>query len=341
MILPYAYRPLTAIEVFLPHSRLLGWAVQQNDFKPSRDIPTLAGKVIVVTGGNAGLGLETIFQLASHNPAKIYLAARSEDKANQALQELETRAKDGGFMLPMVSWIKLDLSSLDSIRDCANMILEQENRLDVLVLNAGIMATPTSRTVSGHDLQLGTNHLGHFLLTKLLLPLLETTAALSKIADTCVISVSSEAHHLAGENFLNLVEDHEQLCSSREYVRYGVSKAANILFASELARRYGSKNITSVSLHPGVILTNLYSPSRSSNIFMKLGIPTMASIAFDDVEHGALNQLWCIAKAGTHEIANGRYYTPVGKVRDSNLTTDEQSAARLWAWSEKQVDGMI
>lgn len=341
MVLPYALRPLTAIEVFLPHTRLFSWLVQQNDFQPKRDIPSLEGKVILITGGNAGLGLETVYQLAVHQPAKIYLAARSESKAHDAILQIKNRLQEDGIRFPTIEWLGLDLTDLKSVKQAAEEVLNSENRLDILVLNAGIMATPPSKTASGHDLQLGTNHLGHFYLTKLLLPLLEKTAETSLHSDTSVITVSSEAHHLAGSGFLDLIENHGKLCSASDYTRYGVSKAANILFAAELARRVNPKKITSVSLHPGVIMTNLYSSSKASNPFVRYGLPPVAQLMFDDVEHGALNTLWCIAKSGTSGIENGGYYTPVGKFRNSELTRDKKSAARLWSWSEDQITHLV
>lgn len=337
MVLPYLFHPLTATEVFLPHTRLLSWFVQQSKFEPEKDLPSLEGKIILVTGGNAGLGLETTYQLARHRPAKIYLAARSEAKGREAIVQIQDRLQRDDIRCPDIQWLRLDLSDLKSVRAAADEVLSKEARLDILVLNAGIMATPPSKTVSGHDLQLGTNHLGHFLLTKLLLPLIEETAKASQAGSTSIITLSSEAHHLAGPKFLDLIEEHEKLCAASDYTRYGVSKAANILFASELARRYGSKNITSVSLHPGVIMTNLYSSSKDSSPFVRYGLPPVAQLLFDDVKHGALNTLWCIANSGTSEIQNGGYYTPVGKLRGSELTKDETSALRLWLWSEKQL----
>lgn len=342
MILPYALHPLVAAEIYLPHMRLVSWLTKPNDFKPESDIPSLKGKVIIVTGGNGGLGQETIYQLACHQPRRIYLGARSEQRARKAIEEVQEMIKRRDDTIePTVQWLKLDLSDFESVHRAAVEVLENEKRLDLLILNAGTMTMSPAKSPSGHDLSLATNHLGHFLLLRLLMPLLEQTASNEAEADVRVISVASEAYHIAPPDFMNLIENHEDLCSSSGYTRYGISKAANVLFASEIARRYGAKNIQSMSLHPGLILTDLFSHARDGNFIVRYGLPPIARLVFDDVSHGALNTLWCAGSVQLDKTQNGQYFTPIGKARKTHLTEDRESAERLWSWSEEQLKAYL
>lgn len=338
IVSPYIFRPLTGVEIFLPHARPVSWFSGSTAFQPERDIPSLQGKIIMVTGGNAGLGQETIYQLAQHEPTKIYMAARSAEKAKTAINEIRQwlREKERATV-PDIEYLQLDLADLNSVAEAARQVLACEKRLDILVLNAGIMATPPSKTSSGHDLQLGTNHIGHFLLVKLLMPLLLSTATSIELSDVRVVTVSSEAYNIAPSDFMDLIADHELLCSSSNYTRYGISKAANIVFAAELARRYGPQGVTSVSLHPGVILTQLYDSTRNANFIVRLGLPSFARLMFDDVPRGALGQLFLAAGAKKETLMNGGYYTPVGRRQDVALTNNEGQAGRLWQWSDEQV----
>ncbi|KAK5097386.1 hypothetical protein LTR70_002567 [Exophiala xenobiotica] len=338
IVSPYIFRPLTAAEIFLPHARPVSWLSDSTAFQPERDIPSLQGKVILVTGGNAGLGQETIYQLAQHEPAKLYMCARSVEKARTAINEVHRRCREKDHaMVPDIEYLQLDLADLNCVAEAAKHVLACEKRLDILVLNAGIMATPPSKTSSRHDLQLGTNHIGHFLLAKLLMPMLLSTAASTENSDVRVVTVSSEAYNIAPSDFMDLIEDHDRLCSSSNYTRYGISKAANVLFASELARRHGPQGVTSVSLHPGVILTQLYDSTRNANFIVRLGLPSFARLLFDDVPRGALGQLFLAAGAKKETLMNGGYYTPVGRHQDIALTDNEGQGARLWRWSEEQV----
>ncbi|KAF5015370.1 hypothetical protein F66182_13324, partial [Fusarium sp. NRRL 66182] len=154
-----------------------------HSFRPERDIPNLSGKAILVTGGNTGLGKETILQLARHNPARIYLAARNQRKAESAIQSIKQEllaAKGAGSAAAEavdIQFVQLDLTSFPSIRQAAETFLQNNTRLDILVLNAGVMAEAAVTTPQGHEIQFGTNHIGHFLLTKLFLPTLLKTAS--------------------------------------------------------------------------------------------------------------------------------------------------------------------
>lgn len=208
----------------------------------------------------------------------------------------------------------------------------------MLINNAGVMACPYGTTQEGYETQFGTNHMGHALLTKLLLPTLLETAK-QPGADVRVISLSSMGHHLAPAGGIPF--DQRALEQVNTWRRYGVSKLANILYARELASRY--PQLTSVSVHPGVIFTDLYQSLRL-NFFLKIGIWIYGWLAmvlpghYKDTKGGALNQVWC-ASARKEELKNGAFYTPVGKVNaGSKWARDEGLQKKLWEWTEGELE---
>ncbi|EXJ62980.1 oxidoreductase [Cladophialophora yegresii CBS 114405] len=304
------------------------WPFSSATFVPATSIQGLAGKVILVTGGNNGIGKETVLQLAKHHPRKIYLASRTESKGRDAISSIKSQTSQDLD----IEYLPLDLTSLPSIKQAADHVISHRDRLDILILNAGIMAVPPGKTASGQDIQMGTNHVGHFLLTKLLLPTLQRTAN-EHNADVRVISVSSEAHNMAPN--LDTILSTEKLAATGPWTRYAASKAANIMFAAELARRYPA--LTSVSLHPGVIKTDLYLPNAETNALVRWGARIVGPVLFGTVETGALNQLWAAAGAKKEELVNGEYYTPVGKHRTNKWSTDAGAGRKLWEWTEKEL----
>ena len=334
----YILRPKVFFQVYLTKM----WPFN-TPFTPDTDIPSLAGKVIIVTGGNAGLGKESILQLAKHNPHHIYMASRSSSKALTAIAEIKSQLPKETLTTTTISHLPLDLSSFQSIKTATQLFTSHSPRLDLLILNAGIMATPPSLSPTGHDLQLATNHLGHFLLTKLLLPTLQKTASSSSSADVRIISLSSEANNMSPSLQTIMSTD---LPTLGPWARYGASKAANILFAAEFARRY-SPAITAVSLHPGLIRTQLYEPSGStSNFFVRSAINLLGPLVFVDVRRGAWNQLW----AATANVADGEgvkigdgvesggYYTPVGRLQRGNKWAEDVAGGKMfWEWTEKEL----
>ncbi|KAL5341404.1 hypothetical protein BJX70DRAFT_51071 [Aspergillus crustosus] len=296
-------------------------------FRPDRDIPDLSGKVVLVTGGNTGLGKETIRQIIQHNPAQVFLAARSEDKAQNAISELKAATPDA-----KITWLPLDLSSTKSVQDAAEEFKSLASRLDVLILNAGVMSLPPGETDLGHEIQLGTNHTGHFLLTEFLLPTLLKTAS-EPGSDVRVISLSSIGHNLAPA--FETILDQPELKKCNTHARYGASKAANILFAAELARRHPS--LTAVSVHPGIIGTDLYGPVGKGNPIAALGAKVLGFVG-TQVQEGAANQLWAAVGAKKEELVNGAYYVPVGNGKTHNqYVVDEEMGRRLWEWSEAEL----
>ena len=205
------------------------------------------------------------------------------------------------------------------------------------MLNAGIMAVPAATTKEGYEIQFGTNHVGHALLTKLLLPTLLKTAALPG-ADVRVVALSSFGHMMAsGIMFDGLKSEKGGLATG--LTRYAQSKLANILFVRELHKRFGEKGITAASVHPGVVKTELYRTMFGSGF----GVGNLTKMLYTSVPDGAKNQLWAATAKkgdGAKEVKGGVYYTPVG-VPDqcTNVSKDPELAAKLWDWTEKELEG--
>ncbi|KAL8721896.1 MAG: hypothetical protein Q9225_001532 [Loekoesia sp. 1 TL-2023] len=297
-------------------------------FTPDKDIPDLTGKVILVTGGNTGLGKEAVLQLAKHNPSCIFLAARTPSKGEAAIAEIKKAVPSAN-----ISYLKLDLCSFKSIAAAAQEFKSKSPRLDILMNNAGVMATPPTETEEGYELQFGTNHIGHALLVKELLPTLLSTAE-EEGSDVRIVNLSSIGHNFAPRS-QGLILDMAKLKEYGPWPRYGQSKLANILFTKELAKRYPS--ITSVAVHPGFIVTDLYGPSLGSNMLMRYGLKVVEPFFMANVPTGTLNQLWA-AVGRKSEVVSGNYYTPVAKSSSGSSWAQKSDLAReLWDWTEKEL----
>jgi NAD(P)-dependent dehydrogenase (short-subunit alcohol dehydrogenase family) len=294
-----------------------GWAVQ--------DIPDQSGRAAVVTGANSGLGLVTARELARAG-ARVVLACRTLDRGHAAVDEVRAAVPKAQLQLE-----ELDLASLASVRGFAERFKATHDGLDLLINNAGVMAPPRRRTADGFELQFGTNHLGHFLLTTLLLEKMEGRD------DARVVTLSSTAHKMGRINFDNLNGD-------RHYFRwnaYGQSKLANLLFALELDRRLRSEGsaVKSLAAHPGYAATNLQSaaPPLVDRLVMKVG---NAVVAQSD-EMGALPTLYAATQPG---LEGGTYVGPDSFreqrghptiVQPSGRARDPETARRLWEVSER------
>lgn len=218
------------------------------------------------------------------------------------------------------------------MESAAQEFTSKEQKLNILFLNAGIMATPPGLTKDGYEIQFGTNHIGHVLLTKLLLPTLLKTADIpgSDVRVICVSSIGHVAAFLTGINFEKLKTE---MSWTPTMVRYAQSKLANILFARELARRY--PQILAVSVHPGAVNTDLYNSVFSG----WLGLFKFAQQTLDTIEDGAKNQLWA-GTAKREDIKNGEYYTPVAMSGEGSWKSQDMVlAGKLWDWTEKELEG--
>ncbi|KAF5682979.1 alcohol dehydrogenase Bli-4 [Fusarium circinatum] len=298
-------------------------------FSPDKDIPDLSGKVILVTGGNTGLGFEVIYQLSKHKPKHIYLAARSEEKANEAIKTLREKNPNAG----PITFLQLDLGSLASIKAAAASFRSMSARLDILINNAGIMAVPEGLTEDGYEIQFGTNHLGPALFTALLLPTLKATAAIS--TDARVIFLSSELENMAPKNSYLFDDLKTTLPKFSTWTRYGQSKLAAVHYAQALANH--NPDLKVVSIHPGVIATNLSGPVvRDYNFLMAALFKVAMKFVTVSIEEGTLNHLWT---ATSPDVNSGVFYFPVGvKGKGSSLSKNSKLRDQLWEWTQKELE---
>ena len=303
-------------------------------FNPDKDIPSLAGKVIFITGGTAGLGAGSITELAKQGPAHIFFSGRNQKSADTLIQKVNKA-------LPNVklTFIRCDISSLASVREAAVSFTNQADRLDILMLNAGIMAVNAAVSTDGYETQFATNHLGHALLVKLLMPTLQETAK-KPAADVRIINMTSVAYNLApksGIDFSTLNSPQEKLgglIPGHKWSRYGQSKLAQLLYSQQLAKHY--PGITTVAIHPGIIMTGLF-----ENVSLSTKLPALISSIGKrtPVEEGHFTQCWAATCEKT-KLSNGEYYEPIGVAgkRTTKLSKDMQLAEQLWDWTQTELE---
>jgi NAD(P)-dependent dehydrogenase (short-subunit alcohol dehydrogenase family) len=298
-------------------------------FNPSLDIPDLTGKIVLVTGANTGLGKQSLLSLAHHNPTATYLAARNLFKASAAVAEIHSQVPGANIKL-----LELDLSSFDSVKKAATKFTEEAGRLDILMLNAGIMGVPPAVTEEGYEIQFSMKYMDHALLTKLLLPVLEKTAS-EPGADIRIISLTSHTHAYApkgGVQFDTLKSTAETL---RGFARYGQSKLANILWVKEMAKMYPLFTVAAV--HPGVVQTGLM--AGATDLGLPAGMGGAVQRGAVGVEEGVKNQLWA---AVSRDVVGGEYYEPIGVGGKASADgKDDELAKKLWEWTESELDGML
>ena len=296
------------------------------------DIPDLTGKTIIVTGGNSGLGFEAVKALSSKG-AELILACRSTNKGEQAKNQiLEAQPKSN------ITVMELDLADLKSIRNFVDAFKQKHTQLDILLNNAGIMMVPYGLTKDGFENQIGTNHLGHFALTGLLLDLLKKTPKAR------VVNVSSIAHKSGVMDFNNLLYTNGEGYTPMK--AYGRSKLSNLLFTYELQRFFESNKIdcSAIVAHPGVSDTNLFvhaAPKWVMNVLRPLFLTFVQPASM-----GVLPEL----RAATDPTAKGSdYFGPDGKremkgypvlVKSTTAANSIEDAKKLWEASEK-LTGVI
>ncbi|KZZ90634.1 retinol dehydrogenase [Ascosphaera apis ARSEF 7405] len=305
-------------------------SLRGTQFKPATDIQDQSGKVILVTGGNAGLGYETIKELATHNPRRIYLAARSESKALEAITSIKLTLEQDVD----IRYLSLDLSSFDSIRAAAKQFRNDCDRLDTLILNAGVMnAAAENITKEGYEPHIGVNYIGHWLLTDLLLPTLLKTAHESENPDVRVICLSSWAWMMSPIDLATLTSN-EELLKQNSWARYGASKAANVVLACELAQQH--PELTCVSLHPGIIPSNLYNRTLATNPLVSGFWPLAKKYCLPTEREGAFNQL-LLAGGKKENLKNGGFYNPVGVLSRNWFAENDEVRKVMWKWAEQEV----
>jgi NAD(P)-dependent dehydrogenase (short-subunit alcohol dehydrogenase family) len=271
--------------------------------------------------------------IASVNPEHIYFSGRNTKKANEVIEKVHNEHPS-----TKITFLECDNSDLSSVKACANKFLAQAERLDVLMCNAGIMAWDPQLSKDGYEIQFATNHLGHALLIKLLMPLLKKTASAPN-SDVRVINLSSVGYKTTpstGIDFATLKTSQPSIgrfTAPGKWARYGQSKLANLLYARTLAQHYPS--ITSVALHPGYIRTDLFAQTTA---FDRLPVVILARGKWVPVEQGCWNQVWA-ATTPKEKLQNGAYYEPVAEevVPETKFGRDDELAERLWEWTEKEL----
>lgn len=296
----------------------------------------LSGQRVLVTGVSAGLGVETARVLAAHG-AQVVGAARDLDKARAATEVVRAQAANGGGL----ELIQLDLASLASVRACADALVADGRPFDLVIANAGVMATPFGKTADGFETQFGTNHLGHFVLVNRIAALMKPGARL--------VNLASAGHRFSD---VNLQDPNFDQGGYSEFGAYGRSKTANVLFAVEFDRRHRDRGVRAVAVHPGGIHTELgrhMTPEAmqqlvdSINAAQPAGAP---AFVFKTIPQGAATTVWSAVVAPA-EAVGGRYCEDchVAEVVDGEgvrggvrpYALDPENAKALWAKSEEMV----
>jgi NAD(P)-dependent dehydrogenase (short-subunit alcohol dehydrogenase family) len=300
----------------------------------------LTGKRVLVTGVSAGIGVETARALAAHG-AHVVGAARDLAKAKRATQQVVADAAHGGGL----ELVELDLASLASVRACAQALLDQDKRFDLVIANAGVMASPFGHTADGFETQFGTNHLGHFVLVNRIVPLLAPGAR--------VVNLSSAGHRFAN---VDLEDPNFQHTPYAEFVAYGRSKTANALFSVEFDRRHRGDGVRATAVHPGGIRTELVrhmDPTVLQTMVDKINADHAARgeppYSWKTIPQGAATSVWAGVVAAA-EAVGGRYCEDchvakvvedksLGEIREGarSYALDPETAKGLWALSEKMV----
>jgi len=309
-----------------------GSEVTGADSWSAADIGDLTGRVALVTGANSGIGYETALALASHG-AHVILACRDDEKARRARDKMESELDRSSLEL-----VHLDLADLVSVRRAADGVLGEHARLDILVNNAGVMGTPYRQTADGFELQMATNHLGHFALTGLLLDRIVTTAR------SRIVTVSSHLHRMGRLR----QDDVAGATFQSTWVSYGTSKLANLLFTGELSRRLQAAGLPTlaVAAHPGWTRSNLAgSGAALGNSRVRRKLARMAGSTLGQSAAGGALPVLCAATSSS--VGPGQYigpahlfglYGPPKVARPARRARDTEAAAALWEASEELTD---
>ncbi|MCK0127307.1 SDR family NAD(P)-dependent oxidoreductase [Erythrobacter sp. F6033] len=292
----------------------------------------LSGKTIFITGGNSGLGMESGRAMAAQG-AHVVLAGRDQGKLDDAVSSIKNENPDA-----QIETIICDLGSLESVQSCGKEASQRLGKIDVLLNNAGVMACPHSKTADGFEMQFGTNHVGHFLLTKQLMPLIE------KGQDKRIVNLSSRGHHITP---VNLDDPNFENREYNEWASYGQSKTANILFTVGLENRFADKGIHAYAVHPGGIQTNLgrHMSEEEEAALVARVTENDPDFSWKTIPQGAATQCWA-ATAAELEGKGGVYCEDchVAEVDDTSPNSgvrsyalDQASADRLWSMSEEMV----
>ncbi|KAI0700475.1 NAD-P-binding protein [Cytidiella melzeri] len=290
------------------------------------DIPDQSDKVIIVTGGNTGIGKETVKALLAKN-AKVYIATRNKEKTLAAIEDLKKQTGNEAIFLP------LDLSDLKSVKACAEEFLRKEKELHVLFNNAGVMRCPINElTAQGFDMQFGVNVIGHWYLTELLMPALLAVPETHPGQKARIITTSSLGAFLSPIQW-DTFEDTPQRKKRSPSELYNQSKLGNAVVSNEVARRYGDKGIVAISLNPGNISSELqrYLVGMTGFLISKILHPTPI---------GAITQLYGGTDPRALEL-NGAFLAPWARVgTPCKAALDPAVGKKLWGWLETHTQNI-
>ncbi|XP_023142836.2 retinol dehydrogenase 13 isoform X1 [Amphiprion ocellaris] len=283
---------------------------------------TINGKTVVITGANTGIGKETARELAKRG-GRVIMGCRDMEKCEAAAKEIR-----GKTLNPHVYACHLDLASTKSVREFAERIKREEKRVDVLINNAGVMRCPAWKTEDGFDMQFGVNHLGHFLLTNLLLDKLKESAP------SRVINLASLAHIVGKIDFEDLNWEKKKFDTKQAYCQ---SKLANVLFTRELAKRLQGSGVTVNAVHPGVVATELgRHTGMHQSQFSSSVLSPFFSLLVKNPELGAQPSVY-LAVSEEMEGVTGQYYDVMTEKEPAPQALDEEAARRLWEVSSRLV----
>ncbi|XP_063041284.1 retinol-DH_like_SDR_c domain-containing protein isoform X2 [Engraulis encrasicolus] len=281
----------------------------------------LTGKTVVITGANTGIGKETAMDLARRG-ARVVMACRDTRRGEVAASEVRQTTGNGNVVVR-----QLDLSSLASVRQFTNKLNATEERLDILINNAGVMMCPKSLTEDGFETQLGVNHLGHFLLTILLLDKIKSSAP------SRIVNVASIAHVGGKIHFDDLFFNKTPYDS---LVSYRQSKLANLLFTRELSRRTRAAGVSAFALHPGVIRTELGRHVQTRFPLLSALLQAPAWLLMKTPRQGAQTSIYCAVTEGL-EVHSGCYFSDCRLKEPAPEGKDDIAAMKLWDVSSKLV----
>ncbi|KAK2845216.1 hypothetical protein Q5P01_011875 [Channa striata] len=281
----------------------------------------LDGKTILITGANSGIGKETSRELARRG-ARVVMACRDMTRAEQAAEEIRKSTGNGNVVTR-----HLDLASIYSVRQFAKDFLDSEDKLDILINNAGVMMCPKWLTEDGFETQLGVNHLGHFLLTNLLLPKLKSSSP------SRVINVSSIAHKGGQIDFEDLFFSRKPYSPLDSYRQ---SKLANVLFTRELARRLKGSGVSTFCLHPGIIQTELVRHVMDWFPLLRMILKLPGLLFLKSPHQGCQTTVYCSVTPGLEE-RSGRYFSDCAEKEPAAEAQDDEVARKLWEQSAQLV----
>ena len=281
----------------------------------------LIGKTVLITGANTGLGKQAAIECVKRHAKKVILACRNLERGEEAAQDIRDAVIPIPIAVTEVVVMELDLCSFESIRRFCAQVNEQESQLDILVNNAGVFRCPFSKTEDGFEMHLGVNHLGHFLLTNLLLNLLK------KSAPARIIVVSSFLYKKGTIKFDDMNREH----SYSRLEAYSSSKLANVLFSCELSHQLKDTSVNVYCVNPGIVNTNIL--RHSFPLLVKI-LGSIFGWVFQSVTEGVQTILNCMISM---ELKNesGCYYSNCLKEPLTGSATDEDLAKKLWEYSER------